>query len=359
MSRVALAITLLLLLAAGCKSIGPGTVVRDRFDYQDALSRSTQEQLLSNLVRLRYGDAPVFLEVASVINSYSIEGELAVAGGREQGFDRSFLGGTARYGDRPTITYNPIQGDAFARSLLRPIPPRLAFTFIQAGYQADYVLRLTARALNGVYNSYHVGTRRREADPEFYPLVNAMHRIQSSSAVAFYIETTENELEPALFFDVRADPGEYRQDLDYTLATLGLQPGAPRYRLRYGARAESATELAVLTRSLFEVFADVASQIGVPEQDIQARRVVATPAETLLSDPRLPPERFGAPIVRIRASREPPSGAAVAVRHRGWWFHIDDDDVRSKRMFGFLLLLYGLSEGLGEGREPVITIPAK
>ncbi|MCW5626423.1 MAG: hypothetical protein KIT73_17040, partial [Burkholderiales bacterium] len=79
--------TVVLLAALGaCAPFGPHTIARDRFDYQDALGRSMQEQLLANLVKMRYGDAPVFLDVASVINSYSIEGEIAVAGGSESGF---------------------------------------------------------------------------------------------------------------------------------------------------------------------------------------------------------------------------------------------------------------------------------
>jgi hypothetical protein len=35
----------------------------DRFDYNEALARSSKEQLLINLVRLRYDDVPVFLAV--------------------------------------------------------------------------------------------------------------------------------------------------------------------------------------------------------------------------------------------------------------------------------------------------------
>ena len=63
-----------LLLFTGCASIGPGTVTRDRFDYVTAISDSWKSQMLFNLVKLRYGDAPVFLDVASVINQYLVEG---------------------------------------------------------------------------------------------------------------------------------------------------------------------------------------------------------------------------------------------------------------------------------------------
>jgi hypothetical protein len=356
---LALVVILSAFATAACTTLGPRTIGRDRFDYQEALGRSMQEQMLANLVKIRYGDAPVFLDVASVINSYSIEGEVALAGGSEQGFTRNFLGGTARYGDRPTITYTPIQGDAFARSILAPIPPRMVFTFVQAGYQIDYVLRLTVRGINGVYNSSQVGTRRLEADKEFYPLLNALHRIQVSNQVALYLETGDPGSDPVLYFDIGNHTGGYDDELKLVVETLGLDPAALRYTLRYAARQQGPGELAVLTRSLFEVFGDVAANIDIPEEHVATHKAVATLKEMGLADPDLPAERFGQPLVNIRSTRERPADAAVAIRHRGWWFSISDNDVRSKRLFSFLLLLYGLAEGQGATSGPIITVPTK
>jgi hypothetical protein len=81
MTGIYIAFTLLILLSfTGCASIGPGTVTRDRFDYVTAISDSWKSQMLFNLVKLRYGDAPVFLDVASVINQYLIEGSVGYSG---------------------------------------------------------------------------------------------------------------------------------------------------------------------------------------------------------------------------------------------------------------------------------------
>ena len=54
-------------LVAGCTSIGPGSVPRDRIDYAGAIADSWREQTLLNIVKLRYFDAPAFLEVSSII----------------------------------------------------------------------------------------------------------------------------------------------------------------------------------------------------------------------------------------------------------------------------------------------------
>ena len=64
----------------GCTSIGPSTVSRDRFDYTAAISDSWKVQMLLNLVKIRYGDAPVFMDVASVISQYQVQGALSLSG---------------------------------------------------------------------------------------------------------------------------------------------------------------------------------------------------------------------------------------------------------------------------------------
>jgi hypothetical protein len=56
------AILLLAVVAmSGCASMGPGTVTRDRFDYTEAIAESWKSQMLLNLMKIRYNDAPVFL----------------------------------------------------------------------------------------------------------------------------------------------------------------------------------------------------------------------------------------------------------------------------------------------------------
>ena len=62
----------------GCVSVGPWTVARDRFDYAAAISESWKSQTLLNLVKIRYADAPVFLDVASIINQYALQPSLAL-----------------------------------------------------------------------------------------------------------------------------------------------------------------------------------------------------------------------------------------------------------------------------------------
>ena len=77
--RKSLGVLCLSLLAA-C-SVGPKSIPRDQFDYGMAIASAGREQLLKNIVGLRYVEAPVFVDVASVINQYSLEGEVSAGFG--------------------------------------------------------------------------------------------------------------------------------------------------------------------------------------------------------------------------------------------------------------------------------------
>jgi hypothetical protein len=73
-------LVVLVVVTVGCRSsIGVKTVPHDQFDYAEAIRDAGKEQMLLNLVGLRYAEAPMFLKVTSVISNYTFEGGVAAA----------------------------------------------------------------------------------------------------------------------------------------------------------------------------------------------------------------------------------------------------------------------------------------
>jgi len=354
MKRFVLLFSLLTVLCVtGCAAIGPRTVVRDRFDYSSAIADSWKDQMLLNMVKMRYGDAPVFLDVASVISQYQVAGQL------NSNFSWSFppkgdsqgVGGVAQYVDRPTITYAPLSGEKFTRSLITPIPPASLVTLIQAGYPIDFVFRLCIHSINGIRNKFGGAARARSADPEFYPLLERMRRVQDAEGIGLRMKKVDQETAVVMIFRQKVDPA-IEADILANRKMLGLDPQAQEYRVVYGTVPSDDKEIAILTRSISEILVDLASLIEVPEVHVTEKRVNQTIVEQTVSGT---PVR---PLIQIHSSHEKPADAFVTVRYRDYWFWIDDRDLPSKRMLTFIMIVFGLVETGGKEGAPIVTIPA-
>ena len=342
----------LVVLSAGCQTIGPGNLQLDRLDYADAIARSWREQTLLNIVKLRYFDAPVFLEVSSVIGSYTLQSEVSLAARIFPNYQldtyRNY-GATGTYIDHPTISYTPISGEKYIEKLLRPIPPQAVFAMIQAGHPADYILSLSVRGINDVFNYSSGPARKRQEDPEFFRVIDALRRIQQAGALGVRAEKRGKD-EITLIYFRETGEADVDKDIRFIKETLGLKPEDKESLLTYGAVRRGSGEIALLTRSMWELLAELSSGVEVPEQDTTEGRAVPMPH---LSER---PRAF--PIVHIHSGGERPTDAYIAAQYRNYWFWIDDRDLPSKRLFAFLMVFSSIAETGALPQVPVITIPA-
>jgi hypothetical protein len=346
----------LLLTFAGCAGVGPHSVARDRFDYTTAISDSWKAQMLVNMVKLRYGDPPTFLEVASVINQYSVESQVAVGLSWADPVTAAMtntrsVGGTARYIDRPTITYSPMIGEKFARSFMAPIPPPAILSMIQANYPVDLVLRLCVHSVNGIRNRFGGSARARPADPEFYPLLERLMRLQASGAIGLRVQKTKEKEATLMTIRGKVDEATAEDSLAVR-KMLGLDPTTNEFSVAYASIAQNDRELAILSRSILEIIIDLSSYIDVPDVHVEEKRVNPTQADDSgIGGPSIPP-------VRIHSSLEKPADAFVAVPYHNYWFWIDDRDLPSKRVFSFLMIIFSYVETGSKEGAPIVTIPA-
>jgi len=343
-------------LSAGCTTLGPSTIPRDRFDYAAAIADSWKSQMLLNLVKARYAEAPVFLDIASAINSYSIEtgGNVGVEFQTPLASNANTLGlgAATKYTDRPTITYSPLIGDKFSKSLMTPIPPGALLGLMQAGWNSEMLLRCCVHSVNGHRNFSQRGVIGHAPDPEFVQLVAVLGRIQRAGGLGMRVIRQKEASATVLFFTPRA-AGPSASDVAEAGRLLGIavRPGT-EFKVTYGSVPGDDQEIAILTRSMLETLLDMASYIDVPPAHVSENRAAPGFADMAGAAGGLKP------LIRVRSGVEKPADAFVTIRYRDLWFWIEDRDLPSKGMFSFLMFLFTLTESGGGSVSPVLTVPA-
>jgi hypothetical protein len=344
------------LFTTGClhPKIGPHSLPRDRADYSLSLSDSWKEQTLLNIVKFRYVDPPVFVDVGSIVSSYSLSQGASLGGNFvPSGSNSASVGGSVAFSSSPTITYTPLTGNAYIKGLVTPLPPMVVFAAIQNGVPADFILLASVTSINGLRNQSVSLEGIKPADPEFHRVRELMELIQESGAVQLYIKVDPDKQQANILSlrskdiapDVLADIVELRR-------LLHLNPDATELTLVAAPLPSNDTEIAVQTRSMIQLLATMAAQVEVPSEDLTRHR--AFPGfETGHTMPGI------VPLIRIQSSKKKPDGSFVTINYRNTWFWIDDGDLYSKRAFAQLMQLFTMTDTGARENLPVLTIPTR
>jgi len=352
---------LIVLAMTGCGSIGPKTVIKDRFDYTGAVGDSWKSQMLLNLVKIRYGDAPVFLDIGQIVAARSLLSNVSATGTLFQFFSgpvpnavtgsAALTAGTA-YADTPTVTYAPLAGERFARQLMAPLPPAAILNVIQAGFPVDAVFRFGVQSVNGIDNRRVLLQQVKPADPQFYALLKELRLIQGSGDIGARSQRTDKEETLNLVLRPKPSAVVERAFLN-VVSLLGLDPATREFRVVYGAVATGDKEIAIQSRSILEILTDLSAYIAVPEAHVAERRVGPTPEADQGPEGPIPP------LIRIASSASHPDDAFVTVPYRGYWYSIDDRDMGSKSLFSFIMFIFTFVETGSKEAPPVLTIPTR
>jgi len=344
-------LTLLMICAllASCASIGPKLVSGSRTDYNMVLRQADDQQMLLNLVRLRYRDQAMFLEVSALNTQFSVSNEVNANTELGQGDNVVGLGGKVVLQETPTVSYTPLKGADFVQRVLAPISLDTLFLLDASGWSSDRLFRLMVDEMNGVENANGANGPTPAQAPvyqEFKRVALLLRQLELENLVS----DANYQNQPVLFFEPEArDRAEY---IELT-GILGLNPSKLIFPVTVVARG-SANSINLSLRSLSGVMYFLSQSVQVPEEDVAAGRVTVTrDAAGRPFDWQLVTEG----LLAIKSSPERPKNASVAVNYRNSWFYIDDSDLDSKSTFSLLGQVYQLQAGNTKSLVPVLTIP--
>src|SRR5512145_1972796 len=237
-----------LLLFTGCASIGPATVSRDRFDYASSITESWKRQTLLNIVKIRYIEPLFFVDVGQIVSGYTLETGLSL--GASDGKLNSFVassisaGVSGKYTDRPTITYTPLTGPTFVRSVMTPISPAHLLFAVQSGVPADMIFKLGVASINGLRNDSATVDGYIHANKKYLRVVELMRRLQLAGAVNIKMIRQKDNQENAFVSFQATGNTEISLQVKELREILGLDGTVHSYRLIYGNVPESNREIA-------------------------------------------------------------------------------------------------------------------
>lgn len=363
-----------LLPLCGCFHLGPHQLQQDTVDYSQALGDSQNQATLLNVVRIRYADSPSFLQTTQIISSYQLQ--QTISAGVEAYPNASTSAGnyvsgglSAQYNQNPTFTLQPISGQQFAESFIRPLSPAELIPLVSGGIPVDILFRLDVQSINGLDNAQALGGNNNQGSPLFFLLLHDLRALQIAGLLDGSLEDVKPALssqksgadapgasgkppapaaqQTVLSFGATTDPALSTTE-DEVRQLLGLKKGSDHAVVAYGTGAPSPGQIVLQTRPMLGILNQLAIQVDVPQEDVTAGLTRPTVGNVGIET---------RPIVAIRSGKKAPGTAFVSAHYRHTWFWIDNDDFDSKLAFSVVQTLLSLAQ-TPTAPGAVVTIPA-
>jgi hypothetical protein len=270
--------------AAGCAWLGPEIVRSGRPAYNDAILATSDEQLLQNIVRMRFSDSIGFLAVSSITANVSVtaSGTVNIGAGPAMNYVGNLvpIAGTLSTEQNPTISYAPVSGDQLLRQFASEMPLDRAVLMINSAHSHAQAWRTVIRRVNNLRNPDFPDPPGLVVDPRFEEvagLAGALQRhgtlywvrlagAQTGHAVVLHSYSPHNSREVARLLDLLGIKKPDREGDDVVIPV----------QLSVGSPAPGA--ISVETRSLLQLMRLAAARIELPPDTPGAARLPAAGA---------------------------------------------------------------------------------
>jgi hypothetical protein len=346
----------LFVLLSACASRGGKALQEDSYYLTNAISKSLTEEALLNIVRLRYDDWPVFVEVKEVFLSRTWETRVVVGVEVKEplpddGNDIYKPGVQGKYSYSPKVLYQPLSGKKYTRAIITPAPPASVLALIASGYPANLVLRNFVQAVNGFENTHVTENTGYWASEEFVEFSRVMRAAQLQNALELRRKKGEHDEKIILVINRELLDQGTLASWDMLRPRLGLGENFRGYFVEFGGVNFDPGVITLRTRSIMQFAKSLAIHVEVPPAHLAQGKAKKTNwLPSALGNAEYIGE-FG-----VMSGDDAPDDAYASVPYLGQWFWIDDTDTRSKANLQNLLFLANITES-GRSSDTQFVIP--
>ncbi|MBS0980385.1 hypothetical protein JK174_06230 [Acetobacter thailandicus] len=350
-----------ILFLSGCYNLGSHRLGRDIEQYSDSMIESNKQQTLLNLVRLRYADAPGMLNTTQVISGYQLQ-QSSFLGVASDTFPIRPNGGIAgQFQETPTFTFQPVTGDAYAYSFLRPLPPATLLPLAMGGLPIDILLRLSVQSVNMMSNnrpfsknSDDLTAAANTQTTEFLELIHDLRVLQAAGLLSIQLEqdkasaTDKTPPHSRVYLSLTATDDAHLLAIEQKVKKLlHFSSRSSRVEIVYGVGEAQPGEVRLLTRSMLSILGQVAYQIQIPDDEISSGSTRRNNTSQNEEDQSL---------IKVYSSHKRPHHDFVSVHYDDYYYWIDKRDFDSKLAFTMMQMLSELSKTT-QNPGSVVTIP--
>jgi hypothetical protein len=335
-----------------CAGIGSKGLPEDRRSYNIAIQESNDQQMLLNLVRLKYRDNPYFLEVSNVVDRFSYSlGANASASLPISGKNVFGLGGNTAVSANPTISYSPLTGENLGKRFLSRVDLETLFILLESGWKIDRIFRICIERMGELINAESASGPTPSRVPEyktFLKLANTLRKLQVNKALDTALVTKEKQ--NVLYININPDKAE--GNLKIVNEILGLPADNASFFLTTQF-INDPRAIVIRTRPLRGILYYLTHATSVPEEDIEKGFVTHTVDES--GNPFDWNEVTG-DLLKVHHDYFEPADATITTHYRHQWFYIKDSDLESKATFHLLTEMFNLLAGGIKTPSPLFTI---
>lgn len=345
-------------LAACISPRGAQTISPSSYAYNQAIAHSKSEQLLLNLVRLKYRDAIVFMDIDGVTTQHQYGGAFGsetLIPFRNAANGSALLIPGVSVSERPTIVYKPVDSSQFAQDLLAPIAPETILLLANSGWSIERLLACCVERLGQLSNAPSASGPTPEMIPDnaaFRHAATLMRDLQKQEMVRVerLPEIGAERADTYLLIDAEETPNcQPLRDL------LGADACHMRYRLVAKGGTLKRQELFAQTRTVLGALYALSHAVETP---IAHEASGLTTQSKVLTSQTPDWVSFTGGLFEVRSGTSAPGDASVKVFYRDHWFWISDQDLESKTTFNLVLFLLALQSAASEGVSPLLTLDA-